>query len=117
MSTSLDESISLINQHWHFAGEILVIFVVGVFLVSLRKRLGTIEDRISELSKTVNRLRQAEERRFMVALKSGTITEANSAIDPSNLSIVPEVADVSTHSTHIPVADNLRNDADLHRAR
>jgi hypothetical protein len=103
---SLDDSISLINQHWPFAGEILLIFVAGVFLISLRKRFRKVEARLRELSETVNRLRQLEERRFMVALKSGTIREANSAVDPSNLSIVPEAYDSSTHSTPIPVADD-----------
>jgi hypothetical protein len=62
---SLDDSISLINQHWLFAGEILVIFVAEVFLVSLRKRFRKVEARLRELSETVNRLRQLEERRFI----------------------------------------------------
>jgi hypothetical protein len=106
MSTSLDESISLINQHWPIAGEILAIFVAGVFLVLLRKRFRKIEARLRELSETVNRLRQLEERRFMVALKSWTIREDNSAVDPNNLSIVPEADDSPPHSTQIPVADD-----------
>jgi hypothetical protein len=104
---SLDVSVSPFNQYWTFACVVLVIFVAGVSLVRgvfFRKRLRKVEDRLGELSGAVNRLQQLEERRFLVTLKSGTIGEVNSKADPSNLSVVPEAAEIDSSTHSRPVA-------------
>jgi hypothetical protein len=103
---SLDTS-SLINEYWLvFCGAFLV-FLVGVFIARqgvLRKRVRKVEAQLNELSGAVHQLKQLESRRFLVALKSGAIGAATSRVEPSNLSIVPEVADINS-PTHSAAAD------------
>lgn len=96
---ALDTSINLFNAYWPFACGVLVIFVVGIPLVRgvfLRKRLCKIEARLSDISAAMNKLQQIESRRFLEALKSGTIGEVVSKEDPDALSIVPEVAEMNS---------------------
>jgi len=105
---SLDTS-SLINEYGLVFCGALLIFLVGVFITkqaALRRRVCKVEVQLSELSGAVRQLKQLESRRFLISLKSGAIGAGASKVDPSNLSIVPAVADINSPAHSVaPVAD------------
>jgi hypothetical protein len=108
---SPDEFTSILNQYALdqyvlFAIGLLVVVVVGLLL---RKRLRKIETRLDDLRREMNRLNVIEERRFFRALPTASNREAKIAsAEPSNPSIVPELADNPSVETHSGSDHNRR---------
>ena len=95
---SPDALVILLDQYALFAIGMLVVFAVGLFFW---KKLRKIEVRLDNLRGEPNELHLIEHRRFLVALKSGADGEAKiERAKPSNLSIVPEIADIHSAGTH-----------------
>ncbi len=91
----------------------MLVFAMGLFLW---KKLRKIEARLNRLRGEVNKLNQLESRRLLIALNSGKNGEANiERAEPSNSSIVPEIADIHSMGAHaLAVADSadVSRDAD-----
>jgi hypothetical protein len=82
-----------LDQYVFLAIGFLVIVGVGLLV---RRKFRTIEVRLDEFRQEVNRLKEMEERRFLVALPSALAREANlSKAEQRNPSIAPEIADDS----------------------
>src|SRR5262245_23680128 len=93
-----------------------VLASVGPFAMAaglfLWRKLRKIEVRLDHLRGEVNRLNLIEARRFLVALSSGANPGAEiERAEPSNSSIVPDIADI--HSEHTPLA--VADSADISR--
>jgi hypothetical protein len=109
---SPDAFVTLLDQYALFAIGMLVVFAAGLFLW---KKLRKIEVRLDNLRGEVNQLRLIEARRFLVALNSGASPGAEiERAEPSNSSIVPDIADIHSEDTRLAVADsaNISRDGD-----
>jgi hypothetical protein len=110
---STDEFLSTLNQ---YAFDQFVLFAIGMLVIVglglfLWKKLRKIEVRLDDLRREVNRLNLMEERHFLLGLDSGSDGEAKiKRAQPSNLSIVPEVADNSVAEVHSSSKSSLERE-------